>query len=193
MPPEQVWSNPYVRKNIPPDLRARVERLFADREMFYQALDARPQVIGHYDLHRRNLLIRPREDGRELVAIDWPNTGLGALGAEFYGLLGAGSIVFEIDGFYLPTYDRALFPAFLAGLRDGGWRGPEEEIRLAYTAWLALWLGPLPMSMALWTAPDMLDAGRRQFGCGPDEYAAELVYAFRYALDCADEARAILG
>ncbi len=32
----------------------------------------------------------------------------------------------------------------------------------------------------------------QQFGCGPDEFAAEAVEAFRFAIDRADEARALM-
>jgi hypothetical protein len=70
-PMEQIRENSYIREYIPSEVLTAQERLYTERERFLQILERAPQVIGHYDLHRRNLLVREVAEGQpELVAVD---------------------------------------------------------------------------------------------------------------------------
>src|SRR3712207_7779326 len=60
----------------------RSRRLWEERERFLTALDRLPQTFCHHDAFRRNLLVRRGPEGEELVALDWTQTGHGAVGQE---------------------------------------------------------------------------------------------------------------
>ena len=49
--PAPAWDNPAVRHHFLP-LRQRIERLWDERETFYQALRHLPQVFSHFDAQR---------------------------------------------------------------------------------------------------------------------------------------------
>ena len=76
----------------------------------------------------------------------------------------------EVDPGDLAALDHLVFDAYLEGLREGGWSGNPELIRLAYTAWLALFAGGVgPAMIALLDLEDRQKWGWRSFNCGPEE------------------------
>ena len=76
--PEVVWANPRVREVYPGEDEVRAKRIFAEKERFFTAMKSLPQLFGHFDMHRMNLMIRTHPGGqKELVAIDWALSGIG--------------------------------------------------------------------------------------------------------------------
>jgi hypothetical protein len=119
----QDWDNPFVTKAFSSQLRQRVTKLWDERERFIYVLEKLPQVLSHFDSHRRNLFIRQSTEGREeLVVIDWSWCGYGALGGEAFSLIGNNVLFFEVEPEAATEFDAIAFPAYVEGLREGGFK-----------------------------------------------------------------------
>ena len=192
--PEQNWQLPLHQKHISDDLRNRYDRLWAEREMFYSVLEALPQCFSHFDSQRRNLFIRRGNDEQdELVLVDWAMCGLGPLGAELYALVGMSSGLMEWPPSALPELDTAAFGSYLQGLREAGWSGKADLVRLGYVAWQAIWLGcDFPGYTAWWCIVDRSPIALKAFGLAEEELYLQWLPLLYYSLDCADEARFLM-
>jgi len=183
----------FVKQAFSSQLQERVNRLWDERERFLSTLDRLPQVFSHFDVHRRNLIIRQREGRDELVAIDWALCGHGALGGDAFSLIPDNMLVFEVEPAAVAELEAAVYPAYLEGLREGGWQGNPELVRLAYTAWTALYTGAAaPALVTAVTSENMLPHVPRRFGRSPDEVASGWAIMCKFSLDRADEARVLM-
>jgi hypothetical protein len=193
-PPVDIWDNPEVVGAINDLLRERVLALWDERTRFYNILDRLPQVFSHGDAQRRNLFFRQRADGTdELVAVDWAQCGIGALGGDLFFLVGASALLFEIAPADLPRIEAAAFDGYLSGLRDIGWNGTPELIRLSYCAWSAMMMGTvIPPAIVGWTTHNRA-AIQQLFGKTPDQFVVDLAMLCAYAHDRADEARQLMA
>lgn len=140
---DAIWAHPLVVAAFARDARDRLRRAWADRDRIVARLDARPHTLAHLDAFRRNLIDR----GGETVAIDWSYVGSAPLGAEV-GHLVIGSVAFAE-----PQDIRALLPAavdaYIAGLRDSGWRGDEDAVRIGADLSAVRWVFMLGWMTAL--------------------------------------------
>jgi hypothetical protein len=193
-PPENAEGNAWAAQAFTARLRERVQQLWDEREAFCEAMDRLPQVFSHFDLNRRNMLIRRSPAGAdELVLIDWAWCGLGPLGGDVASLVAHSALLFEFEPDELAGVEQAALTAHLGGLRAAGWAGPEVLVLLGYLAWFALFLGATaPGLLALWTSPDMQEAAQRQYGRGPEQLAADWARLCGQAVDRADEARRLI-
>jgi hypothetical protein len=192
--PVNVGDNPYISRYYTAQQRERVLRLWDDRECFLDTLDRLPQAFSHFDFQRRNLFIRQTQDGSdEVVAIDWALCGNGPVGGDLSMLMGMSAGLFELELTTLPELDKAVFEAYVTGLRDVGWDGSPELVRLGYTAWFALWIGlTSPAVLAMLTSDDMLHRIPQTFGRPVDQFVSDAAALCEYALDRADEARILM-
>jgi hypothetical protein len=191
---EAAWRFPLNLKHISPENRVRQERLWAEKEEYFQVLDNLPLSFSHLDCFRRNLLIRPGPDrADELVVIDWAQCGLGPLGAELSNLGGMSGIMLEWPPERVRELDAAVFESYLAGLRELGWTGDSDVVRLGYMAWLGGLLGSaIAGGLASWCSPEGRPNALRTFGIAEEELYLRQLPMFEYALDCADEARGLM-
>lgn len=192
--PEVDFQYPLNQKYIHGELRQRYDRLWSDRETFYHALEALPQIFSYMDSQRRNLFIRKDADKEdELVIVDWAICGYGPLGAELYGLIGMSAALMEFPIADLRQLDQAAFASYMQGLVESGWLGDADTVRLAYTAWIAIWFGAVfPNIFALWCTPDFHAFASQQFGIAEEELFLTWLPMFSYSLDCSDECRFLM-
>ncbi len=113
----------------------RVFHLWDDRDLFLDALDRLPQTICHFDAHRRNLFAR-RITGQqfETVLIDWAFVGQGPIGADLNPLMNASVSFFDVDVADAQRFEDLIFDGYLTGLRDVGWDGNQQDVRVGYIA-----------------------------------------------------------
>ena len=192
--PEKDFNFPLNQKYITGNIRSRYDRLWTERELFYQVLETLPQMFSHFDSQRRNLFIRKGTDDQdELVLVDWALCGLGPLGAEMTLLIGMSAALLDWPSSEVVQLDRVAFETYLQGLAEAGWSGDADKVRLAYTAWLTIWFGAVfPNITALWCTPDFRPYALQQFGFVEEDLCQKWLPVFHYALDCADEARSLM-
>jgi len=110
------------------------------------ALERLPQTLCHHDLHPGNVL-----DGDLIV--DWAYCGYGARGTDAGVLVADGLADRVLPSDLVDDVADAVWAAYLAGLRDGGWSGDEGDVRFAFARGTALRLSWLPRgSRSEWDA-----------------------------------------
>jgi hypothetical protein len=144
-------DHPLVRRVYPPDVAAGIAEVWDHRERLLEALTALPHTLCHNDAFRRNLA---RRSGH-LVGLDWAFVGPGPIGAELSPLISATSALAEVSPDDRDALEHAAVSAYLAGLRDTGWRGSADHVWFGYTATSALRYGPGTVRLVL---PVLLDA-----------------------------------
>ena len=153
---DAIWAHPMIRDGFAPETRDRLRRYLAGRELIVQRLNARPHALGHLDAFRKNLFDRTTAAGeRETALIDWSYLGYGPIGAEL-GHLVIGSVAFADYRQDIRALADACLPAYVDGLREGGWKGSEAEVAEGYALSAARWV-----SMLGWLT-SVLDPARQQ-------------------------------
>jgi len=192
--PEHDFRFTLNQRHITGTLRARYDRLWAERARFYRVLDILPPVFSHFDSQRRNLFIRQGSNARdELVLVDWACCGLGPLGAELQALVSMSASLLDWPPQEVAQLDAAAFVHYLRGLREAGWQGDTDSVRLGYVVSVATLLGVvLPNALALWCTPEFRPIAVQAFGIAEEELYMQWLPLLSYALDCADEARLLM-
>jgi hypothetical protein len=117
----------------------RTAQLVRDQAHFVGVLAKLPQTLCHHESSLANLFAVDRGYGPvETVAVDWENIGPGPVGGEIATLVFGTMRRCEFDAERAIELERVVFAAYVDGLREAGWRGPVEHVRLGYTAALAL-------------------------------------------------------
>jgi len=144
---DAAWAQPLIRDTWPPDLRAGWTRLLAHREDLLRVMEALPRTSCHLDAWVSNVIRRP---SGEVVLLDWAFAGDGAVGEDLGNYLP--DAVFDLfwPAERLAELEAACWPAYLDGLRAGGWDGAEREARLGVVASCVkyTWLLPLLLQKA---------------------------------------------
>jgi hypothetical protein len=169
----------------------QVFNLWDARDLFLNALDRLPQTICHFDVHRRNLFAH-RVTGQQFdtVLIDWAFVGYGPLGADLNPLMNASVAFFDVDIAEAQRFEDIIFEGYLTGLRDVGWNGNQQDIRLGYTASCVRYaLGTLgPVLMMILNQNSRLQA-EQAFGCSIEDLLDYWGHVRRYFGYMEDEAR----
>ncbi|MBC3762003.1 aminoglycoside phosphotransferase [Quadrisphaera oryzae] len=144
---DDAWRQPLVRDTWPPSLRAGWRRLLAAREQLLRVAEQLPRTRCHLDVWVANEIRRP---SGEVVLLDWAFAGDGAVGEDVGNHVP--DAVFDLfwpaEGF--EELEQACVAAYLAGLREAGWRGSADEVRLGVLASCVkyAWLLPLLLGSA---------------------------------------------
>jgi hypothetical protein len=192
---EEDWEFPLNQKYISRNLRERYERLWNEREDFFYALENLPQVFSHFDSQRRNLLIRKGKGAeQELVALDWAQCGIGAIGAELSWLVGMSTLLLEWSPSDLRSLSDVAFQSYVQGLQQAGWSASVSAVRLGYLAMMAVYVGcAFPTFTHIWCSPRMKDFALQILGLAEEELFWQILPIFDFSLDCADEARRLMS
>jgi hypothetical protein len=191
---EQALQFPLNQKYFSGESFMRYERLWHERETFFNVLESLPQVFSHFDSQRRNLLIRTgRTNQKELVALDWGQCGIGAVGAELNWLIGFSAMLLEWSPAELPKLEEVAFPSYIQGLQESGWKGDTDLVRLGFTAMLAVYIGcAIPGLTMYWCSAENRESALQSLGFAEDELLLKILPGLDYSLDRADEARILM-
>ena len=191
--PERDLMFELNQKYVQGKLRQRYLRLWEERDVFRAALDSLPHVLSHFDCQRRNLAIRCEDGREELVLVDWAEFGPAPLGAELLHLIGMSAALLEYPMESMAELDAVTFGAYLGGLRDVGWTGSAEAVRLAFSAYMAVWFGlVVPSALSFWCSPEATEFSLQQYGFAGEELYVKVLPLLQFSLDYADQARAIM-
>jgi hypothetical protein len=191
---DDIWKFPLNERHITENTKIRYEHLWDERETFYTALESLPKVFLHFDSQPRNTFIRMNQEGQnELVLVDWANCGLGPLGAELNELVGGSAMLLEWSSSDLAELDAVVFQSYMKGLRETGWSGDPDVIRLGYVGWMAVWFGCIfPGWTTWWCASEHRAFALQICGMAEEELFWKLLPVLNYSLNCADEARLLM-
>ena len=170
-------------------------RLWSERGHFLDVLDRLPRTFCHHDAFPRNIRIRRGASGQDQpVAIDWAFAGSGAVGEELVPLILASATFCEIEPSAMIDLEQAALAAYTEGLRDAGWRGEPQLVRLGYTIAAALRFGP---GCAIPALPTVLREDAEEFvlavfGVPLDEALDRWSAVTSHVLELADEARELM-
>jgi hypothetical protein len=190
----ELLRQPLAQRFYPAEIAQAYQGLWGERERFLSALDRLPQTLCHRDAGRGNLSARHDPDGREqTVAIDWSDVGIGALGEELAAFVLSPVAFYKLDVTDLPHLDRVAFDGYLTGLREVGWAGSAQLVRLGYTAAAVLRYGlgviqflPLQLDETQRGALDQI------FGHPVEEVAAHGIPIHQFLLRLAEEAQQLI-
>jgi hypothetical protein len=191
----RLVDHPLLRPAFPGDTAARVLQLWDERDVLCTAIERLPQTLCHLDAFPRNLFVRNTGGGEvQIVAIDWEFAGVSALGAELASLVGGSLLFDEADLAGADDLEAAVFASYLEGLREAGWRGDQQLVRLGYTLALTLhhvFLGLAPLEEGT-RNPGLRQFGEQLFGCSYGELLKRSAALFDFQLARADESRRLL-
>jgi hypothetical protein len=154
------WSDPLVAHAFPEPPIARLERLHDAVPELADRLERLPQTLSHLDAWRANLIGSRSLDGVErTVAVDWSFVGIAPAGQELAITVGGSHIWLDADPRDIKMLSDRAFAAYLAGMREAGWRGDKRDVRFAYAASAALYAAPM---VPLWLGR-VADPTRREW------------------------------
>jgi len=153
-----------------------------------QIYKSAPKTLCHFDTHQDNLLWHKGRP-EDLVAIDWSYVGPGALGQEIVVMIvhrtrpGKG-----LAPARLREFSEEVYRHYVAGLRQVGWDGSDDEIRVGYLAYATiLW--------AAWIVLKLSQALNRAQSEQAVHHTIEeaLDYEWEYLRQCISELEALTG
>jgi len=191
---EEMLQFPLNQKYISKEALNRYEHLWQERETFFKVLESLPQVFSHFDCQRRNLMIRKgANQANELVALDWAQCGIGAIGTELNWLVGMGTTLLEWSPSDIAMLDETAFRNYIQGLQAAGWSGNVNIVRLGYVTMLAVFIGcAFPGFTTVSCSAKDKESSLQIFGFAEEELFWKIFPIFDYSLDCADEARSLM-
>ncbi|TXR57658.1 aminoglycoside phosphotransferase [Quadrisphaera setariae] len=144
---DDAWRQPLVREAWPPSLRSGWVRLLRARQELLRLEESLPRTRCHLDVWVANEIRRPTG---EVVLLDWAFAGDGAVGEDVGNHVP--DAVFDLfwPAERFAELEDACVSAYLAGLREAGWRGSTDEARLGVLASCVkyAWLLPLLLESA---------------------------------------------
>lgn len=189
---ERLLSDVRVLQAFAVPITEPMTRLLSDQPSFVEILARLPRTLCHHDAQRSNLFARHRADGElETVAIDWESVGDGTIGAEIATLVSGTIRRGDFPADQVSNLDQEVFTGYLRGLRDAGWRGDRELVRLGYAAALALRWFMLPATLRVLADPEAPAILGRVLEATRERTVEQFVLLSQFLLDRADEARAL--
>lgn len=188
---ERFKTHPLTGSLCESQIGQRFLQTWAERETFVGALDRMPLSLCHGDFCYPNLFSRRGPDGSDqTVAVDWQYSGLRQIGGDIAGLIADSSVLHvRRKAAEQEEFTELVLEGYLAGLREGGWKGNSVIARFACIATLAM-----PWSLNVLSALDSSIA--RLEGCQEQDQLAQALEAFirrqTFLQELAAEARATL-
>ena len=188
------WDKPVLRSAFPRSIVADTLRLWQQHDALFAALDRLPQTFCHMDVYRPNLFLRRNSHGElETVAIDWVFAGPGVVGEEIANLFAASLFWFEYDAAEANDIDEVIFMNYLSGLREAGWEGDPQLVRLGYSAACALRWGVIGLWWLLSLTNDEERAGlEKEWNRSIPELAEQFARTTYSILGLAEEAYGLM-
>jgi hypothetical protein len=117
------------------------------------------------------------------------------LGGELCSFVGWSVVFIEWPSSKVAQLDEAAFTSYLQGLRDAGWSGNADLVRLGYLSWQAMFLGsrlPSLFSLLCSSEDDVRISIFKLLGLAEEELYLNWLPLLDYSLGCADEARHLM-
>ena len=138
-----AWVEPIVQQRFGDRHKSRILKLIAEKQLFFRVNDRLPQVLCHYDAHRRNCMwTKSLKTGEEeLIGLDWAFVGKGAIGNDLGELVGTSMYFMEYEPSEAKALEEAVLEGYLAGLAEYQLDIDIRLGKLGYLISLAFWEG----------------------------------------------------
>jgi hypothetical protein len=192
---QHVVRHPRVQHLLGAAIASRTARLLDDQARFVHVLSELPQTLCHHESSLANLFAVRRLNGQlETVAVDWEQVGPASIGADISTLVFGTMRRCEYDAARATELDEAVFTSYLTGLRDAGWNGRADDVRLGFTAAIGLRWSFLASALAeLVEGAPQLQRPSQGWHVSAEALVAQWVRLCAFLLDRADEARRLVG
>jgi hypothetical protein len=192
--PELRAQHAILRRAWPDGLLEEYHYIWQERARFFQALEGLPKTLKHDDFGNRNLFLRTRNGRHETVAIDWSCAGVGAVGEDLVPLVLSSVLWFGVSPSQYAELEQLAFEGYLQGLRDAGWHGDPQVVRLGYLALATLRFGTILMVPSELAALNEVEKAKAEnlYGHPVEEIAENRAAMRRIVVACADEARTLM-
>ncbi|MEA2714823.1 MAG: hypothetical protein QOK27_2784 [Gemmatimonadales bacterium] len=169
--------------------------MLSDQSQFVDALAQLLQTLCHHESSLANLFAVRRLDGQiETVAVDCEQVGPASAGADISTLVFGTMRRCEFDAERATELDETVFTGYVAGLREAGWQGRVEEIRLGFTSAVGLrWTVLAGILQGLVEGAPQVQRPSQGWQVAPEAVVRQYVRLSGYLLDRADEAHSLLA
>ena len=178
------WDDERLASLLP--WRQRALEVWARREELLRIVESAPQTVVHLDFWPHNLFVT--DDG-DVVAIDWSQIGIGAVTQDLDQI--------TLDPIWMqvmPDADTAeleelVLPAYVEGLRQGGFDVDAETVQRWYAAAAAVKYVPLlELQVATARDPAKVTSQEQRFGRSFAEVTATKSRVVRRAVELGESA-----
>jgi hypothetical protein len=191
---QRIMDLPPVQRVFGPSIGARTRQLVDDQAQFMRTLSLLPQALCHHDAALANLFAGRRSDGEpETVAVDWEKIGPGAVGAEIATLVFGTMRRCEFAAERAAELEQVVFAGYMAGLREAGWEGDVEQVRLGYASATALRWIVVASTIRMLIEGALPVRTTQGWQVSPDALIQQRVRLSEFLLDRADEARRLVA
>ncbi|MBV7327237.1 aminoglycoside phosphotransferase family protein [Chloroflexi bacterium TSY] len=195
----ELAGHPIVQRLYPAGIQSTLRHIWLQQTEWLNILDKLPHTLCHMDAFPNNLRLYTNDTSQQqTIAFDWAYVGIGAIGEDLAPLVWANLLWAHVDSQVQPgdieLRTSAVLTGYLAGLRQAGWSGDEQTVRLGYTiaSLLRYGLGMVPVGLNIAIDPDADEWADNVFGTSFDmmvDYQSGLI---REQIKLADELSTLL-
>lgn len=192
---QQLVRHSRVQRMFRASIATRATQLLQDQAQLIDALSHLPLTLCHHESSLANLFAVRRPDGQlETVAVDWERIGPASIGADISTLVFGTMRRCEFDAEHAVELDQMVFDGYVAGLGDAGWYGDVQQVRLGYTAAIALrWSFLASALRELLDGAPQVQQPSQGWRVTRDAAARQWVRLIEFTLDRADEAHRLVA
>lgn len=188
------WEHPELNGLFGRSVATALEQLDRQKELFLAVVDKLPQTLTHSDIHRDNFIAYCNPTGLTAIkVIDWADLGVNSLGQDLAALVGLALGAYkdlQTDPFAL---DELVFAEYIKGLREVGWTGAENLVRLGFTTAIGLrWGHALSRNVGWYLLDGRQEWLERCYGCSIQDCLRIWAHLGHYTLERAAEATRLL-
>ncbi len=167
-----------------------ITQLFRDCDDLLRVAETTMRGISHRDCHPKNLFPMNGSSGQSYtIGVDWVQVGYANYGVDVGHLLSSPTQHLELTIEDAAELAEPVLDAYVAGLRDSGWTGDADGVRVTYLARMAL--TPI-RNLGLTTLNIENERFRQQmekaFEIPPVEMISQWGRHIPFFLECRDEA-----
>ena len=117
------------------DTRERLAALLARNNEIEKIIADSASTFCHLDVTPLNIFVLEYEESRpEIAIVDWESAAFGTLASDCASLTNSALILGMVQAESAASFEQTIFDNYLEGLREGGWSGDSELVRLLHLA-----------------------------------------------------------
>jgi hypothetical protein len=125
-------DHPLVRRFAAPDALRELLQLWDESDVLISHAEGTSRGVCHRDCHPKNLFPMQDSGGSYTVGIDWTTVGIDSFGLDIGQLLASPMTWLEHTSDETQALVDPVFDAYVSGLREEGWSGNQERVRLTF-------------------------------------------------------------